>query len=92
MGDHTPAQRLSTSAKSARRPAVTFPAASDLHTGQVIAHFEECRQGAEFTALLSRLDEYYPTEAIIRLGFDNHCPYISKRTIAYMASRPDRLA
>jgi hypothetical protein len=44
----------------------------------------------EFIALLKRLDEHYPQEAIIRVVLDNHSAHTSKETTAYLAPRPGR--
>lgn len=44
----------------------------------------------EFIALLKRLDDHYPKEAVIRVVLDNHSAYISKETMAYLATRPNR--
>ncbi len=42
----------------------------------------------EFIALLNRLDEHYPQEAIIRVVLDSHSAHTSKETRAYLATRP----
>jgi transposase len=65
-------------------------AALDLHTGEVIANVELRHRSAELIALLRRLDEHYPSEALIRIVLDNHSAHISKETMAYLATRPGR--
>lgn len=60
-------------------------------TGQIFANVEERHRSVEFIALLKRLDEYYPSEAIIRVVLDNHSAHISKETVAYLAARPGAL-
>ena len=56
----------------------------DLHSGHIFANVEERHRSVEFIALLKRLDEYYPPEAIIRVVLDNHSAHISKETVAYL--------
>ena len=73
-----------------RRGTVSILAGIDLHSGQIFANVEERHRSVEFIALLKRLDEYYPSEAIIRVVLDNHSPHISRETMAYFAARPGR--
>lgn len=73
-----------------RHGTLSILAALDLHTGQIIANVEQRHRSIEFIALLRRLDEHYPSEAVIRVVLDNHSAHISKETMAYLASRPGR--
>lgn len=73
-----------------RHGTLSIIAALDLHSGQIIANVERRHRSVEFVALLRRLDEHYPSEAIIRVVLDNHSAHISKETMAYLASRPGR--
>jgi transposase len=73
-----------------RHGTVSILAALDLHTAQIIANVESRHRSVEFIALLRRLDEHYPAEAIIRVVLDNHSAHISKETMTYLASRPGR--
>ena len=73
-----------------RHGTLSIIAALDLHTGEIIANVESRHRSVEFIALLRRLDERYPPEAIIRVVLDNHSAHISKETMAYLASRPGR--
>lgn len=73
-----------------RHGTLSILAALDLHTGQIIANVELRHRSVEFIALLRRLDEHYPSEAVIRVVLDNHSAHISKETMAYLASRPGR--
>jgi len=73
-----------------RHGTLSILAALDLHTGEIIANVELRHRSVEFVALLRRLDEHYPPEAIIRVVLDNHSAHISKETMAYLASRPGR--
>ena len=73
-----------------RRGTVSILAGIDLHSGHIFANVEDRHRSVEFIALLKRLDEYYPSEAIIRVVLDNHSAHISKETLAYLATRPGR--
>ena len=73
-----------------RRGTLSIIAALDLHTGQIIANVESRHRSVEFIALLRRLDEHYPDEAVIRVVLDNHSAHISKETMRYLATRPGR--
>ena len=73
-----------------RRGTVSILAGIDLHSGHIFANVEDRHRSVEFIALLKRLDEYYPSEAIIRVVLDNHSAHISRETMAYLASRPGR--
>lgn len=73
-----------------RHGTLSILAALDLHTGVMIANVELRHRSVEFVALLRRLDEHYPNEAVIRVVLDNHSAHISKETMAYLASRPGR--
>jgi transposase len=44
----------------------------------------------EFILLLQALDAHYPPSCVIRLVLDNHSSHISKETMAWLASRPNR--
>lgn len=73
-----------------RHGTLSILAALDLHTGEILANVELRHRSVEFVALLRRLDEHYPSEAVIRVVLDNHSAHISKETMAYLASRPGR--
>lgn len=73
-----------------RKGTVSILAGIDLHSGHIFANVEDRHRSVEFIALLKRLDEHYPSEAIIRVVLDNHSAHISKETMAYLAARPGR--
>jgi transposase len=73
-----------------RHGTLSILAALDLHTGEILANVEARHRSVEFIALLRRLDERYPSEAVIRVVLDNHSAHISKETRAYLATRPGR--
>ncbi|MCB0509585.1 MAG: IS630 family transposase [Bacteroidetes bacterium] len=64
--------------------------ALDLHTGHVFAQVHERHRSCEFISLLKELDEYYPKDITIRIILDNHSAHISKETMGYLESRPNR--
>lgn len=73
-----------------RHGTVSILAGIDLHSGHIFANVEDRHRSVEFVALLRKLDEHYPPEAIIRVVLDNHSAHISKETMAYLNSRPGR--
>lgn len=62
----------------------------DLHDGHVTARVERRHRSVEFVGLLKDLDAFYPPEVTIRLILDNHSAHISKETMSYLATRPNR--
>jgi transposase len=64
--------------------------ALDLHTGHVFAQVHERHRSKEFISLLKELDEYYPEGMTIRIILDNHSAHVSKETIVYLQSKPNR--
>ena len=62
----------------------------DLQDGHVTARVERRHRSVEFVGLLQDLDAYYPPAVTIRLILDNHSAHISKETMAYLATRPNR--
>jgi transposase len=73
-----------------RHGTVSILAGIDLHSGHILACVEDRHRSLEFIALLRRLDEYYPREAVIRVVLDNHSAHISRETMTYLATRPGR--
>jgi transposase len=73
-----------------RLGTLSLLAALDLHDGHIIAQVHERHRSREFVLLLKALDNYYPKNCIIRLILDNHSAHISKETMRYLASRPNR--
>lgn len=64
--------------------------ALDLHTGRVFAQVHERHRSCEFISLLKELDANYPKDVLIRIILDNHSAHISKETMKYLSSRPNR--
>jgi transposase len=73
-----------------RHGTLSILAAVDLHDGEVIAQVHPRHRSREFILLLKELDEHYPKACTIRVILDNHSAHISKETMAYLASRPNR--
>lgn len=73
-----------------RHGTLSILAALDLHTGEVIANVEPRHRSREFIALLQRLHDHYPADAVIRVVLDNHSAHISKETMAWLATHPGR--
>jgi transposase len=62
----------------------------DLQDGHVTARVARRHRSIEFVGLLRDLDAHYPPEDTIRLLLDHHSAHISKETMAYLATRPNR--
>ncbi len=73
-----------------RHGTLSILAAVDLHNGEVIAQVHPRHRSREFILLLKQLDEHYPKDCTIRVILDNHSAHISKETMSYLASRPNR--
>lgn len=73
-----------------RHGTVSILAALDLHDGHIIAQVHERHRSREYIELLKELDARYPPECTIRIVLDNHSSHISKETMAYLATRPNR--
>lgn len=73
-----------------RHGTLSILAGVDLHNGEVFAEVHPRHRSREFILLLKALDEHYPKECTIRVILDNHSAHISKETMAYLASRPNR--
>ncbi len=73
-----------------RLGTLSLLAGLDLHTGQVIAQLHDRHRSKEFILLLKKIDSYYPSDCQIRLILDNHSSHISKETMKYLESRPNR--
>ena len=75
-----------------RLGTLSLLAALDLHTGHVIAQVHERHRSREFISLLKELDAFYPQASLIRIILDNHSAHISKETMSYLATRPNRFS
>jgi transposase len=73
-----------------RLGTLSLLAALDLHDGHVTAQVHDRHRSREFISLLKELDDYYPKDCAIRIILDNHSAHISKETMGYLATRPNR--
>lgn len=73
-----------------RHGTVSILAGFDLHTGEIIAQVHDRHRSREFIELLKEIDAKYPEDSTIRLVLDNHSSHVSKETMKYLASRPNR--
>jgi hypothetical protein len=73
-----------------RLGTVSILAALDLHTGHVIAQVHDRHRSREFISLLKELDSFYSPDCVIRVILDNHSAHISKETMTFLATKPNR--
>lgn len=73
-----------------RHGTLSILAAVDLHNGEIFAQVHERHRSRELILLLKQLDEAYPHDCTIRVILDNHSAHISRETMAYLATRPNR--
>ena len=73
-----------------RYGTLSILAGLDLHDGHVTAEVHPRHRSREFILLLKALDAHYPPGCVIRLVLDNHSSHISKETMAWLATKPNR--
>jgi len=73
-----------------RLGTVSILSALDLHTGHVFTQVHDRHRSREFISLLTEIDAYYPSDCVIRVILDNHSAHISKETMAFLATKPNR--
>lgn len=73
-----------------RLGTVSILAALDLNTGHVIGQVHNRHRSREFISLLKEVDDYYPPDHMIRVVLDNHSAHISRETMAYLSTKPNR--
>jgi len=73
-----------------RMGTLSILAGLDLHDGHVTAEVHLRHRSREFILLLQALDAHYPAACVIRLILDNHSSHISKETMAWLATKPNR--
>jgi len=64
--------------------------AIDLLTGHVHGDVVDRHRSREFVDFLKGLDEYYDNNTTIKIILDNHSAHVSKETMAYLSSVPNR--
>lgn len=73
-----------------RHGTLSILAALDLHDGHIFVQVHPRHRSREHILLLKDLDAHYPPACMIRVILDNHSSHISKETMAYLATRPNR--
>ena len=73
-----------------RLGTLSILAAIDLHQGHIIAQVHKRHRSIEFIQLLKAIDVYYPKHQTIQIILDNHSAHISKQTMKYLQSKPNR--
>lgn len=73
-----------------RYGTLSILAGLDLHDGHVTAEVHPRHRSREFILLLKALDAHYPPGCVIRLVLDNHSSHISKETMAWLSTKPNR--
>ncbi len=73
-----------------RLGTLSILAGLDLHTGEVIAQVHDRHRSREFIQFLKAIDAKYPKDCTIRIILDNHSSHISKETMIYLATMPNR--
>jgi hypothetical protein len=75
-----------------RLGTVSILAALDLNNGHVIGQVHDRHRSKEFISLLKEIDSYYPEGHMIRVVLDNHSAHISRETMEYLSTRPNRFS
>lgn len=73
-----------------RHGTLSLLAGIDLHDGHVLGLVKERHRSREFIEFLSLADDHYPKDWKIRIILDNHSSHISKETMGWLKSKPNR--
>lgn len=73
-----------------RHGTLSLLAGIDLHDGHVLGLVRERHRSKEFIEFLTIAHEYYPRDWRIRIILDNHSAHISKETMNWLKSKPNR--
>ena len=73
-----------------RLGTVSILAALDLNSGHITAQVHDRHRSRDFISLLREIDAYYPPQSTIRVVLDNYSAHISKETMEYLATKPNR--
>jgi transposase len=73
-----------------RYGTLSILAGLDLNDGHVTAEVHPRHRSREFILLLKALDAHYPPGCVVRVVLDNHSAHISKETMAWLATKPNR--
>jgi len=86
-GDHA---EISRDYEYVRHGTVTLMGAIDLISGHIHGSIVERHRSREFVDFLKGLDEYYDRNTTIKIILDNHSAHVSKETMTYLSSVPNR--
>jgi len=73
-----------------RHGTLSLLAGIDLYDGHVLGIVRERHRSKEFIEFLQCADNHYPHDWKIRIILDNHSSHVSKETIAWLKTRPNR--
>jgi transposase len=73
-----------------RHGTLSLLAGINLISGEVTASACDSHKSSDFTAWLDKLDTRYAYAEKIKIVLDNHSAHVSKETMAYLASKPNR--
>jgi len=73
-----------------RHGTLSLLAGIDLHDGHILGIVRERHRSKEFIEFLQCADNHYPQDWKIRIILDNHSSHVSKETMAWLKTRPNR--
>lgn len=73
-----------------RNGTLCLLAGIDLYDGHVLGIVRDRHRSREFIEFLECADSYYPKDWKIRIILDNHSSHVSKETMAWLKTRPNR--
>ena len=73
-----------------RHGTLSLLAGIDLYDGHILGLVRDRHRSKEFIEFLSLSDDYYPNDWRIRIILDNHSSHISKETMNWLKSKPNR--
>jgi transposase len=73
-----------------RNGTLSLLAGIDLHDGHVLGIVRERHRSKEFIEFLQCADTRYPQNWKIRIILDNHSSHVSKETLSWLKSKPNR--
>jgi len=73
-----------------RHGTLSLLAGIDLHNGHILGLVRERHRSREFIEFLNLADTYYPKDWKIRTILDNHSSHVSKETMRWLKTKPNR--
>ncbi len=83
-------QQINDERKQDKNATLSLLAGIDLHDGHVLGIVRERHRSREFIEFLQCADTRYPQEWKIRIILDNHSSHISKETLTWLKTKPNR--